>query len=248
MSVNKYVNGKLLQVSGNADTRLTLDDISTILGYTPVNPNIIGTELATLNSSGKLEDSQKPSYSWSEITGKPSTFTPSSHTHSYAGSSSAGGAATSALTLTTARTLTIGNSGKTFDGSTDVSWSLSEIGAASQSDLDILNSNLSVVDYTSSLNKNDEDISKIWELHLHKVGSIAVFVVNVSVTELGRTKYIGTLQEGIRPAHDISYNTVTNKGDPCYFFVDANGSFGITKIGADFNENDGVRFCAAYVI
>lgn len=141
MSVNKYVNGKLLQVSGNADTRLTLEDISTILGYTPVNPNIIGTELATLNSSGKLEDSQKPSYSWSEITGKPSTFTPSSHTHSYAGSSSTGGAATSALTLTTARTLTIGNSGKTFDGSTDVSWSLSEIGAASQSDLDILNSN-----------------------------------------------------------------------------------------------------------
>lgn len=27
--------------------------------------------------------SSKPSYSWSEITGKPSTFTPSSHTHSY---------------------------------------------------------------------------------------------------------------------------------------------------------------------
>ena len=142
MSVNKYVNGKLLQVSGNADTRLTSDDIATILGYTPVNPDIIGATLATLNESGKLTESQKPSYSWSEITGKPSTFTPSSHTHRYAGSSSAGGAATSALALTTARTLTIGNSGKTFDGSTDVSWSLSEIGAASQSDLDILNSNI----------------------------------------------------------------------------------------------------------
>lgn len=115
-------------------------------------------------------------------------------------------------------------------------------------EISTLNSNLSVVDYTSSINKNDEVISKIWELQLHKVGSIAVFVLNVSVTELGRTKYIGTLQEGIRPAHDISYNTVTNKGDPCYFFVNANGSFGITKIGADFNENEGVRFCAAYAI
>lgn len=37
--------------------------------------------------------SSKPSYSWSEITGKPSTFAPSSHTHNYAGSSSAGGSA-----------------------------------------------------------------------------------------------------------------------------------------------------------
>lgn len=39
--------------------------------------------------------SSKPSYSWGEITGKPSTFAPSSHTHNYAGSSSAGGAANS---------------------------------------------------------------------------------------------------------------------------------------------------------
>ena len=37
--------------------------------------------------------SSKPSYSWGEITGKPSTFAPSSHTHNYAGSSSAGGSA-----------------------------------------------------------------------------------------------------------------------------------------------------------
>lgn len=41
--------------------------------------------------------STKPSYSWGEITGKPSTFTPASHTHNYAGSSSAGGAANSAV-------------------------------------------------------------------------------------------------------------------------------------------------------
>ena len=36
----------------------------------------------------------------------------------------------SAATLTTARTLTIGSTGKTFDGSASVSWSLTEIGAA----------------------------------------------------------------------------------------------------------------------
>ena len=86
----------------------------------------------------------------------------SSHTHNYAGSSSAGGAATSALACTgnsatatklqtartingtafdgtgaittanwgTARTLTVGNTGKSVNGSGNVSWSLSEIGAA----------------------------------------------------------------------------------------------------------------------
>ncbi len=39
--------------------------------------------------------STKPGYSWNEIGSKPSTFTPSSHTHNYAGSSSAGGSANS---------------------------------------------------------------------------------------------------------------------------------------------------------
>ena len=73
----------------------------------------------------------------------------SSHTHNYAGSSSAGGAANSANTLATARTingtsfngsanittanwgaartLTIGNSGKSVNGSGNISWSWSEM-------------------------------------------------------------------------------------------------------------------------
>ena len=43
------------------------------------------------------------------------------------------GNATTATTLATARTLTIGSTGKTFNGSANVSWSLSEIGAAASS-------------------------------------------------------------------------------------------------------------------
>jgi hypothetical protein len=39
----------------------------------------------------------------------------------------------SAATLTTARTLTIGSTGKTFNGSADVAWNLSEIGAQASS-------------------------------------------------------------------------------------------------------------------
>ena len=43
------------------------------------------------------------------------------------------GNASTATKLQTARTLTIGNTGKSFDGSSNVSWTLSEIGAASSS-------------------------------------------------------------------------------------------------------------------
>lgn len=43
------------------------------------------------------------------------------------------GNASTATKLQTARTLTIGNTGKSFDGSSDISWTLSEIGAASSS-------------------------------------------------------------------------------------------------------------------
>jgi hypothetical protein len=63
------------------------------------------------------------------------------HTHNYAGSSTPGGAATSAesctgnaetaTALATARTLTIGSKANTFDGTADKTWSLADIGAAS---------------------------------------------------------------------------------------------------------------------
>jgi hypothetical protein len=72
--------------------------------------------------------------------GNLSIATTTAHSHNYAGSSSAGGAATTALacsgnaatatTLATARTLTIGATGKTFNGGANVSWTLAEIGAA----------------------------------------------------------------------------------------------------------------------
>jgi len=82
------------------------------------------------------------------------------HTHKYAGSSTAGGAANTAVKLHTARTIngtsfdgsgnittanwgtartiTIGNSGKSVNGSDNVSWTLTEIGAVSKTDFDNL--------------------------------------------------------------------------------------------------------------
>lgn len=62
-------------------------------------------------------------------------FADSKHTHNYAGSSSAGGSADSAVKLNTARNITIGNSTKSFDGTTNLSWSLNEIGIPTKSDI-----------------------------------------------------------------------------------------------------------------
>ena len=45
--------------------------------------------------------SSASSVAWGNVSGKPSTFTPSSHTHNYAGSGSAGGSANSAVKLDT---------------------------------------------------------------------------------------------------------------------------------------------------
>lgn len=81
---------------------------------------VSGTDSGTAsyaNSAGSAN-----SVAWGNVTGKPSAFAPSSHTHNYAGSSSAGGAATSAIKLSTPRK--IGNA--SFDGTADIT--LSQMG------------------------------------------------------------------------------------------------------------------------
>ena len=55
----------------------------------------VWTDHATISDSANA-------VAWDKVTGKPSTYTPASHTHNYAGSTSAGGSATSAVKLDTA--------------------------------------------------------------------------------------------------------------------------------------------------
>ena len=69
--------------------------------------------------------------SGSGAVGTSTTFARADHVHPLQNSVS--GNAGSADKLSTARTLTIGNAAKQFDGSADVSWSLTEIGAAAAS-------------------------------------------------------------------------------------------------------------------
>ena len=80
------------------------------------------------NKSNTFDGTENITYTLAQIGAAES-----GHTHNYAGSSSAGGVATSAAKLATPVTLTIGAKGKTFDGSGNQSWSLSEIGAAAAS-------------------------------------------------------------------------------------------------------------------
>lgn len=78
------------------------------------------TNLLTTNITGSAASAN--SVAWTGVTGKPSTFAPSSHTHNYAGSSSAGGNANAAVKLANARK--IGSA--SFDGTADIT--LSQMG------------------------------------------------------------------------------------------------------------------------
>ena len=126
-----------VSVASDASGKITITGASTTLGDLGVTAT--ASELNFMD--GVTSNVQ------TQLNGKAA----SGHTHNYAGSSSAGGSATSAVKLATpraingtnfdgtaaittanwgtARTLTIGNSGKSVNGSGNVSWSLSEIGA-----------------------------------------------------------------------------------------------------------------------
>lgn len=58
----------------------------------------------------------------------------SSHTHNYAGSSSAGGNANAAVKLATARAIKIGNTTRNFDGTGNIAWTAADIGVPSIND------------------------------------------------------------------------------------------------------------------
>ena len=112
------------------------DNLELYLKFTDDNSNGLSirnkenTQTARISANGEITASKfvgnlsgtASAVPWSGITGKPSTFTPASHTHNYAGSSSAGGNANAAVKLATARK--IGSA--SFDGTADIT--LSQMG------------------------------------------------------------------------------------------------------------------------
>ena len=127
---------------------------------------VSGTDSGTAsyaNSAGSAN-----SVAWGNVTGKPSTFAPSSHTHNYAGSSSAGGNANAAVKLANARK--IGSA--SFDGTADIT--LSQMGVINPIELTraeyedlIVNNRIDdnqyynvIDDYDSDILINDSSVSK----------------------------------------------------------------------------------------
>lgn len=114
-------------VVADDDARFALTTSDIQLGdtvkVTETNMMYMVVDTAELDNAAGYE-AYTASVAWSNITGKPSTFTPSTHTHNYAGSTSAGGAANTAVKLQTARTISLtgdASGSTTFDGSGNVS-------------------------------------------------------------------------------------------------------------------------------
>lgn len=93
------------------------------------------------------------SVAWTNITAKPTDYPPASHTHLYAGSAQAGGAATSATRLSAARTI----NGTPFDGTADITIDAGVMTVNGQSPDD--SGNLALEDYVSDLTSDGQTIS-----------------------------------------------------------------------------------------
>lgn len=72
------------------------------------------TDTISMNIAGTSQSAN--SVLWANIQNTPTTYPPATHTHPYAGATEAGGAATSATKLATARTI----NGVPFDGTADI--------------------------------------------------------------------------------------------------------------------------------
>ena len=114
-------------VVANDEARFALTTTDVQLGdtvkVTETNMMYMVVDTAELDNAAGYE-SYTASVAWSNITGKPGTYPPSTHTHNYAGSSSAGGPANTAVKLQTARTISLtgdASGSTTFDGSGNVS-------------------------------------------------------------------------------------------------------------------------------
>lgn len=126
------INGIRKTFNGESDISWTLAEIgaaatnhnqpsntiNAMTGYTKGSSSSAIATSDTLNAAiGKLEN-------------KVDSKANSTHTHNYAGSATAGGAANSAVKLQTPRSFAINGASKNFDGTSNISWTLGEIGAS----------------------------------------------------------------------------------------------------------------------
>ena len=125
-------------IIGNLEDKSTVVDYINSLSYNKLSDvpivNLIGTLTVPVKISS-LDDGIYKVKGQCIIGGNNTTVQSSADDVLYLVSSSAGGAADSAIKLNTSRNITIGNSTKSFDGTTNLSWSLNEIGIPTKSDI-----------------------------------------------------------------------------------------------------------------
>ena len=135
--------------SGNFNTYAAAKSHGTHVTYATATPLVAGT--AAVGTSGKVarEDHVHPAQT--SVSGSSGSCT---------------GNAATATKLQTARKLTIGNTGKTFNGTADVAWSLSEIGAASSGHV---HTNIKFLDKRAE-DTTPANVSEGVSLHLKSTG------------------------------------------------------------------------------
>jgi len=126
-SLNTEIDNKLDTPTGTSGQ---------LLGFT--SNNVVGAVNAISPST------TTPKAAGTAAVGTSTNYARADHVHP--SQTSVSGNAGTATRLATARTLTIGSTGKTFNGSSNVSWSLSEIGAASTSDVDDLDTRVTTLE------------------------------------------------------------------------------------------------------
>ncbi len=104
---------------------------------------------------------------------------------------------------------------------------------------------------TSSIELEKVVVNK-YTTSLYKTGyGVADFFANMTFTCDG-TSYsakLGTLPEKCRPLTDVCMNMVTNNGVPCYTYVNASGTFGLTLCDTKAKlTSDGIRVTIPFVI
>ena len=118
-------HGNHVPTTGSADNTMFLRNDNT---WQKVTPSNIGAA-PTSHGTHVTYSTTAPAAPGTASAGTASTVARTDHVHP--AQTSVSGNAGTATKLQTARTLTVGNTGKTFDGSGNVSWSLAEIGALS---------------------------------------------------------------------------------------------------------------------
>lgn len=129
LTTPRTING----TSFNGSANITTANWGTARNIGIVNSDGTGTAVTTsVNGSGNV-NLKLPATIKATLTGNASTATTLANARTINGTSFNGSANITTANWGTARTITIGNTGKSVNGSANITWSLSEIGAAASS-------------------------------------------------------------------------------------------------------------------